>query len=161
MFCINCFHKNTSVTNSRPHKKQPSVWRRRKCNNCGALFTTIERPSLADTALVKSSSGEISAFNLGKLIVSIADAFHHTPVEGKLHALWLAQTVESTLATQVQSLTPEDIEAVTHQVLKQFDEVAAVQYAAKHQLIVSASARRRGRPSLVSRDHGMPPSLSR
>lgn len=154
MFCINCFHTNTSVANSRPHKKQPSVWRRRKCSNCGAIFTTIERPSLADTMLIRSSSGNSSAFNLGKLIISIANAFSHAPTEGKLHALWLAQTVESTLTTQVQSLTPEDIEAVTHQVLKQFDEVAAVQYAAKHQLIVSASARRRGRPSLVSRDHG-------
>ena len=161
MFCINCFHTNTSVTNSRPHKKQPSVWRRRKCNNCGTLFTTIERPSLADTALITSSSGEASPFNLGKLIISIANAFSHTPSEGNLHALWLAQTVESTLATQVQSLTPEDIEAVTHQVLKQFDEIAAVQYAAKHQLIVSASTKRRGRPSLLSRDHGTPPSPSR
>ena len=154
MFCINCFHTNTSVTNSRPHKKQPSVWRRRKCANCNAVFTTIERPSLTDTVQVRSLAGASIPFNLGRLVVSIANAFSHNPSEGKMQALWLAQTVESTLATQVQLLTPEDIEAVTHQVLKQFDEVAAVQYAAKHQLIVSVSARRRGRPSLVSRDHG-------
>lgn len=148
MFCINCFHGKTSVTNSRPHKKQPSVWRRRACDNCGAVFTTVERPSLADSTPVQLPSGGADSFNLGTLIISIAEAFSHAPRAGKHHALWLAQTVESTLATQVKSITPEDIEAVTHQVLKQFDELAAMQYAAKHQLIVSV--RRRGRPSLVS-----------
>lgn len=148
MFCINCFHPKTSVTNSRPHKKQPSVWRRRACEKCGTMITTIERPSLADSTPVQLASGSADSFNLGILLISISEAFSHAPRAGKQHALWLAQTVESTLATQVRSITPEDIEAVTHQVLKQFDELAAMQYAAKHQLIVSV--RRRGRPSLVS-----------
>ena len=148
MFCINCFHSKTSVANSRPHKKQPSVWRRRVCSKCGSVFTTLERPSLVDSTPIQLPSGGTDSFNLGILIISIARAFSHAPEAGKHHALWLAQTVESTLVTQIQSLTPEDIEAVTHQVLKQFDELAAMQYAAKHKLIISV--RRRGRPSLVS-----------
>jgi hypothetical protein len=47
-----------------------------------------------------------------------------------------------------------------HAVLKKFDEVAAIQYAAKHQLIVSVATKRRGRPSLVSpvRPSGVSPS---
>ncbi|MEP6710106.1 MAG: hypothetical protein ABJA64_00105 [Candidatus Saccharibacteria bacterium] len=136
------------MTNSRPHKKQPVVWRRRKCEACGTVFTTVERPSLADNTPVHLPDGTIDSFNLGRLIVSIADSFSHAPVEGKSSALWLAQTVETTIASQLKTITPEDIEAVTHQVLKKYDELAAVQYAAKHQLIVSV--RRRGRPSLVS-----------
>lgn len=146
MFCINCFHTNTQVTNSRPHKKQPSVWRRRSCKNCGTVFTTYERPSLADNTPISLPDNQSDTFNLGKLILSIARSFTHSPSEGEYIALWLAQTVEDTLSTQRQVITPDDITATTHQVLKQFDELAAVQYAARHNLI--SSTRRRGRPSL-------------
>ena len=149
MFCINCFHENTSVTNSRPHKKQPSVWRRRRCTQCGAVFSTIEVPSLAQNTPVYAPSGLREPFNLGQLVISIAEAFTHQPDAGKKQALWLAQTVELTLSTQhPASLTSEDIAAVTHTILKRFDELAAIQYAARHRLIVSVSTKRRGRPSL-------------
>jgi transcriptional repressor NrdR len=150
MFCINCFHTNTSVANSRPNKKQPQVWRRRKCPKCGAVFTTYERPSLADNTPISRPDGTTDTFNLGKLLISISKAFTHSPIDAEYNALWLAQTVEDTLSTQRKVITPEDIEATTHQVLKQFDELAAVQYAAQHQLI--SSTRKRGRPSL--RVHG-------
>lgn len=150
MFCVNCFHKNTSVANSRPHKKQPQIWRRRKCSQCGMIFTTYERPSLADNKPIHRSDGTTSTFNLGKLIISISKSFTHNPKEAAHNSLWLAQTVEDTLSTQYKTITPEDIEVVTHQTLKRFDELAAVQYAAQHRLI--SSTRRRGRPSL--REHG-------
>lgn len=151
MFCINCFHTNTSVSNSRPHKKQPVVWRRRTCAHCGITFTTLERPSLAANTPVYTTTGEQTIFNLGRLIISIAAAFAHNPTQAKEVSLWLAQTVENTLSTQINTITPEDIAATTHQTLKRFDELAAVQYGAQHQLI-SSTRRRAGRPSL--REHG-------
>lgn len=150
MFCINCFHKNTRVTNSRPSKKQPSVWRRRECPICHTLFTTYERPSLADNKPIYLPSGKTDTFNLGKLTLSIAQAFTHDRKTAEYHALWLAQTVEDTLSSQRENITPEDIEATTHTVLRRFDELAAVQYAARHRLIVSAR-QRPGRPSLRER----------
>jgi transcriptional repressor NrdR len=149
MFCINCFHKNTTVANSRPHKKQPDVWRRRQCAQCGITFTTHERPSLADNKPIVLPSGRTDTFNLGKLILSISKSFTHAPQEAEYNALWLAQTVEDTLSTEREVITPEDIEATTHAVLKRFDELAAIQYAAQHQLITSL--KRRGRPSLHER----------
>lgn len=149
MFCVNCFHPNTRVSNSRAHKKHPSVWRRRSCPKCHTTFTTYERPSLADNKKVTLPTGETEQFNLGKLIISIAAAFTHRPDEAKYHSLWLAQTVEDILSTEYPVFTPDDIAAVTHQTLKQFDELAAVQYAARHGLI--ASTKRRGRPSLSER----------
>lgn len=147
MFCINCFHAKTSVANSRPHKKQPSVWRRRSCAHCGAAFTTYERPSLAENTPINLPDGTTDTFNLGRLIISIAASFSHNPNEGRYNALWLATTVEDTLSSQRTHITPEDIAATTHHVLRQFDELAAIQYAAQHQLI-SSTRRRRGRPSL-------------
>jgi transcriptional regulator NrdR family protein len=94
--------------------------------------------------------GSTDTFNLGKLILSIAKAFTHSSDDAQYNALWLAQTVEDALSTEHQIIiTPEDIEATTHQVLKKFDELAAIQYAAQHQLI--SSTRKRGRPSLRER----------
>lgn len=96
-------------------------------------------------------SGDHETFNLGQLIISIAESFSHNPSDGEKYALWLAQTVETVLSTQHPSrLSVEDIEATTHAVLRSFDEVAAIQYAAKQQLIISGATKRRGRPSLVS-----------
>jgi transcriptional regulator NrdR family protein len=146
---------NTRVTNSRPNKKRPSVWRRRQCQACHAIFTTHERPSLADNKPIHLSDGTTDTFNLGKLIISIAQAFTHTPQTAQYSALWLAQTVEDALSTEHQIITPAEIEATTHQVLKRFDEAAALQYAIKHQLLTS-TRRRPGRPSLHERDQSTP-----
>jgi transcriptional repressor NrdR len=147
MFCINCFHEDTRVNNSRSNKKQPTVWRRRRCPRCGTIFTTYERPSLAHNKQVDLTGGKNTPFNLGKLIQSIAKAFPHNRHDAEYSTLWLAMSVEDTLSTQRETITPADIAAITHDVLRRYDELAAVQYAARHQLIVST--RRRGRPSLV------------
>lgn len=149
MFCINCFNKSTKVSNTRPSKKQPHIWRRRSCDKCGIVFTTRERPSLADNKPILLPSGKKDDFNLGKLILSISRAFTHNRYEAEYSALWLAQTVEDTLSTEQETITLEDIEATVHHVLKQYDELAAIQYAAQHNLI--SSTRKRGRPSL--REH--------
>lgn len=148
MFCVNCFRKTTNVTNSRPRKGSPSVWRRRKCASCNTLFTTIERPSLSDNKLVFLPEGKSDTFNLGRLIISIAASFSHDPKKSKYDSLWLAQTIEDTLSTEYSIFTVDDIAAVTHQTLRKFDELAAIQYAAKHQLITST--RRPGRPSVTN-----------
>jgi transcriptional repressor NrdR len=158
MFCINCFHSRTAVTNSRGNKKQPSIWRRRKCPECGALFTTYERPSLADNKAIQLQDGHTEAFNLGKLIISIAKAFAHLPKEAAYNSLWLAQTVEDRLSSQREVIAAEDIAAVTHDALRHFDELAAVQYAAQHRLI--SSTRRRGRPSWHEHEPQTPQSPS-
>jgi transcriptional regulator NrdR family protein len=102
-----------------------------------------------DNKTLSLSDGRSDTFNLGRLIISIANAFTHSPVKAKYDSLWLAQTVENALSTEYSIITTDDIAAVTHQVLKKFDELAAVQYAAKHGLI--ASTKRRGRPSLSER----------
>lgn len=145
MFCINCFHPATSVTNSRSKKKQALIWRRRRCSHCGTTFTTHEKPSLEANQKVHSRSGEEQTFNLGRLIISISKAFAHSEETAKSHSLYLAETVEQQLSTQKQIITPEEIAALTHATLRRFDELAALQYAAKHDLVTSI--RKRGRPS--------------
>lgn len=148
MFCINCFHRTTQVTNSRPHKKRAQVWRRRQCQKCHHTFTTLERPALDYNQKIDLPDHTRGTFHLGKLIISISKAFSHSNKSAVYDSLWLAQSVEEFLSTQHSaSITPQDIAAATHQILKQYDEVAALQYALQHQLLTS-TRRRRGRPSL-------------
>ena len=134
MFCIKCFNPKTQVTNSRPHKKQPTIWRRRSCKKCQTIFTTLERPSL-DGIQITDDEGSTKPFNLGRLVISIANAFAHDPSQGREQAWWLAQTVETTLATEHPHPTSEEVAAVVHQVLERYDRLAAMQYAAKHRLV--------------------------
>lgn len=155
MFCINCFHPNTSVTNSRPLKKRPQIWRRRRCGACGNLFTTRELPSLADNQSVLNLKNNTSSyFNLGLLSISIYKAFSHDLPHGEKVCLHLAQTVESILSTEREQLNNEDIEAFTYKVLQRYEPLAAMQYAAQHGLLVN-TRRRRGRPLLVLREPPM------
>lgn len=71
------------------------------------------------------------------------------PDQGKSDVLWLAQTIETLLVAQtMSSVTAEQVIHTAYGVLKKYDELAAVQYAAQHQII--SSLRRRGRPSLAS-----------
>lgn len=150
MICINCFHAKTYVTNSRPHKKSSGVWRRRQCQLCGVPFTTYEKPALDDSVTVHygKANGDVKAsFSLSKLTLSIAASFSHDQTTRELHSLPLAETVEQLLISQVKHPSADDIAATTHQVLRRFDEIAALQYAATHGL-VSATRTKRGRPSV-------------
>jgi transcriptional repressor NrdR len=150
MICIYCFHVKTSVANSRPHKKQPQNWRRRTCQACNKTFTTYERPS-SDELLVKRTNGSTEGFNLGKLIQSIARASTHNKKQADYDSLHLARTIELGLVTRAGdtlTIATEIISDMTHSTLKRYDELAAMQYAMQHGLIVSV--RRRGRPSTTA-----------
>lgn len=144
MICINCFHDKTNIVNSRGHKKHPSTWRRHRCPQCQTTFTTYEQPTL-DGSYVLGRDGQQRPFNLGKLIISIAHSFQHDTDEGASASLALAQTVQEKLLIQHREISSEDIMAVTHHTLECYDPVAAMQYAAQHDLITTK--RRRGRPS--------------
>lgn len=40
--CPYCGHGMSSITDTRPNKKESWIRRRRQCDNCGQRFTTIE-----------------------------------------------------------------------------------------------------------------------
>lgn len=151
MLCINSHDEPTKVINSRANKKAPIVWRRRQGVDSGITFTTYERPSLAENTQLLKKDGTVTTFNLGKLILSIAAAFSHNVQAAQYDSLWLAQTIEDKLSMNTtHPLTPALISQTTHLTLKRFDELAAIQYAAKHHLI--SSIRKRGRPSFNEND---------
>lgn len=145
MICPNCFHTKTTVTNSRGNKTRAATWRRRRCAHCQTDFTTYELPSL-DNQPVLGRDREQRSFCLGKLIVSISRCFQHDPDRAGAASYHLAQTIEQHLILQTPSPSVDDIAAITHTALQRYDAVAAIQYAAQHDLL--SGRRRPGRPSL-------------
>lgn len=152
MICIYCFHKKTSVVNSRTHKKQPQVWRRRQCKDCGKLFTSYERPDSSDI-IVRYTDATQQPFTLGALVLSIAKAAQHNPEQARYDSYALALTIElaviqATAKSDTTTIAAQDISHIAYTILKRFDELTAMQYAMQHKLVTSI--RRRGRPSTIS-----------
>ena len=148
MICINSLNESTKVINSRASRKSPVVWRRREGVRSGITFTTYERPALAENKKLTLPDNKQDVFNLGRLILSIAAAFTHDRKKAQYDSLWIAQTIEDKLSMSPADLTPNLIARTTYETLKNFDEIAAIQYGAKHHIVTSV--RKRGRPSLAT-----------
>ena len=140
MVCIYCGH-STNVINSRPQKRTHQTWRRRACTNCGAIFTTHEVVELESSVVVRHIDGRLDAFRRDKLLISIYKAMGHRekPIDD---AGALAATITSKLLdlSKTAAIEAADISKVTFQVLKRFDDAAAVQYAAYHRKSLSTSS---------------------
>lgn len=149
MICVKCFHRKTTVNNSRPHKTTPSIWRRRQCLRCGHVFTTVETPELTNIASV---NGE--PLSTARLTVELAHYLSHRGHEAADDASWLAITIVHTIwNNQNTALTGGELSAIIHPILDRFDPAAGLRYGMEHGLITSTSQAqpRRGRPRLKPR----------
>jgi transcriptional repressor NrdR len=152
MFCINCFHKKTNVTNSRGHKKAPSIWRRRTCPECGFAFTTYESFALDELLLIETSNVG-KPYNRGKLLASLIDSLRPTG-DDLSQAYWLVLTVEEKLldkqrrTSSWQKVNSEALARIVYDTLLAYNTVAGYTYGAAHGLISMGQKRKRGRPSI-------------
>ena len=133
MVCIYCGSR-TSVTNSRPQKRLNRTWRRRECQNCHAVFTSVEAADLSGSIVVRHAHSPVQPFNRDKLFVSLYRALGHRKTAVDDAGALCDTIVAKLLHGEAQaSISPADIVKTAHTVLKRFDEAAAVQYAAYHQ----------------------------
>lgn len=132
MVCTYC-GANTQVINSRLQKRSNSVWRRRKCVACNAIFTTSEQVDYEKTWVVQYSAREVRPFMRDQLLVSIYNSLRHR-ASALADAEGLTNTVISMLTKQIQNgtLQARDIAAATHVVLNRFDQPGAISYQAFH-----------------------------
>lgn len=132
MVCTYC-GAETQVINSRLQKRSNSVWRRRKCIACKAIFTTSEQVDYEKTWVVQYSARTLAPFMRDRLLVSIYNSLRHRPT-ALPDAEGLTNTVIAALTKNIQSgtLTAHDIAETTHAVLKRFDQPAAISYQAFH-----------------------------
>lgn len=144
MLCIQCSSPSTAVTNSRPHKKQPRVWRRRHCLNCGADFTTQEKPALdAKVYVIETKTGQKQPFYQGKIIYAIIRSFAHDEQFGINNALPLSETVITLLLPMGPVIETSAIAETCYKVLLRFDPSAAAQYALTHGMTTRPVRRRK------------------
>lgn len=131
MKCPYCQHE-TRVTNSRPQLRRNSIWRRRLCTSCGAVFTSTEHIDLEKSLMVEHA-GALSPFLRDKLFVSLYDSVRHRKT-ALSDATALTDTVISQVfATLSDGQTSRSVIArLCHEVLKRFDSAAAVHYQAYH-----------------------------
>ena len=73
MECPYCHKSLTEVTNSRPTKGNTQIWRRRKCSNCGEIYTTHEIIDLSHLVVIKKT-GKSEMFSRIKLYSGIYGA---------------------------------------------------------------------------------------
>jgi len=73
MECPYCHSLQTEVKNSRSTLKETQIWRRRKCLECFAVFTTHEVVDLSHLVVIKKS-GDSEIFARSKLYSGIYGA---------------------------------------------------------------------------------------
>ncbi len=120
------------MVNSRLQKKDNQIWRRRRCSDCGAVFSTGEAAQLS-LAWQVSDSGRPKPFSRDKLFLSLHDSCGHRRT-ALSDARGLTETVISKLAAHVKDGTVDkgDITGVVQVALNRFDKAASVHYAARH-----------------------------
>lgn len=132
MVCIYCGSK-TSIINSRLVKKSGQKWRRHRCDQCKAIFTTTEDYQLDSCLLVShlANSKIPEVFSKYKLFLSIHGAVRHLERPADV-AGDLTNTVINAICGQ-KPLKPvissADISNAVIRVLKRYDATAAVRYA--------------------------------
>lgn len=132
MVCIFC-QSETEVYNSRPQTRSNSVWRRRRCKQCGSVFSTKEQIDYSQSIVVRTRSKRLEPLQRDKLFVTIHDSLKHRKT-----ALDDASALTDTILNRVMpmqhnaQLETKQIIEVSLKVLEKFDKVAAVHYRAFH-----------------------------
>lgn len=130
MVCIYCGEK-TQTVNSRGNSKGHQVWRRRKCTNCNAVFTTDEQADLGLAIRVKTESS-LQPFLYEKLYSDVYDSLTHRKT-AYTDAKGLTATIISKLIPCKSGvLETKEIKEAVFSVLNRFDKAAATHYQAHH-----------------------------
>ena len=134
---MNCTYcgSETQVVNSRLQKRLNQVWRRRKCTNCGAIFSTHEAADYEASWRVLGANGSLHPFLRNKLLISLHKSLGHRS-KAVEDATGLLETIIALLRSQADRGTLEvsEIALTVQQVLRNFDNAAATHYAAFHKL---------------------------
>lgn len=133
MVCIYCSGV-TKVTNSRLQKRANQIWRRRKCLECGAIFSTEEQ-AITDKSISFQKAGHLEPFSREKLLLSVYEALRHRKTAIS-DATALCDTVWSKASLSITdgAIQRDDLVRVTADILKRFDTAGATAYLAFHPL---------------------------
>jgi transcriptional regulator NrdR family protein len=110
------------------------VWRRRKCVNCGAIFSTLEGVNISQALSVQKKNG-LEPFSRDTLLITVYDSLRHRKTALQ-DATALTSTIISTLTPLADNavIDRDVIVTVTGTILQRFDKPAATHYQAFHPL---------------------------
>lgn len=132
MVCVQC-GSPTQVINSRHQKRANQVWRRRRCRQCSAVFTSEESAAYGAAWAVLGPSGALKPFSRDKLFLSLHRSLQHrsTALED---AAGLTDTVIEKLSGAVKDgvIESRTIVSTVQVALTRFDKAAGTHYAAFH-----------------------------
>lgn len=146
MVCIYCQTK-LRVYNSRPQLTRNQTWRRRACEACGAVFTSIESIDLSQSLIVskpadngRHASGGIlenhetlHPFERDKLYISLYESLRHrNTAASDARGLCDTVTVHIIASARDGHVTARTIVRHALNTLQRFDTAAATHYAAFH-----------------------------
>jgi len=141
MVCPYCQHTDTSVTNSRQHRREPRIWRRRRCSRCKTTFTTYEELAKKDLPHIKTPRGT-TVFSVPRLMSSIYTCLPTTSDNRADDAYALATTVYMQLSAATGShLSLTDITTTTYEVISRFDPTSGLRYGVDHGIITPQANR--------------------
>jgi transcriptional repressor NrdR len=126
--CPFCSHEDSQVKDSRPAEDGSAIRRRRQCEDCGARFTTFERPQLRELTVVKSENRR-EPFDRTKLERSLAIALRKRPVPQE-RIDKLLSSIQRQLETSGDSeIASSAIGELVMKGLKALDSVAYIRFA--------------------------------
>ena len=129
MVCIYC-GKDSKVTNSRLQKRANSVWRRRHCLKCAAVWTTLERTE-ARSAFRVLQDDSMHDFVPELLLISLYEALRHKKTAASDAAALCATVLQQVQKKHQAVITTAEIKKAAYTVLVRFDKTAAAVYKAR------------------------------
>lgn len=129
MVCIYC-SGDSKVTNSRLQKRSNSVWRRRKCLLCGAVWTSVEATE-ARSAYRVSKGNSVHDFTPELLLISLYEALRHRKTAVTDAAALCDTVIQQLQKKRRATIYSADIKKTSHAVLLHFDKTAAAVYLAR------------------------------
>lgn len=133
MVCSYCQHK-TQVINSRLQKQQNTVWRRRRCLQCGAIVTTEETVRYDNAFRLQRPDGALEPFSRDKLLLSLHASLGHRPTAVDDATALCATIIGQIIASAPQAAVIElaTLREIAATCLSRYDEAAATHYRAYH-----------------------------
>ena len=141
MVCPYCQHRDTNVTNSRQHRDQPRIWRRRQCTRCKTTFTTYESVAEKELPLiVDPNKKKPVTFSMPKLLISIYECLPADDPKRADNAQALALSVYHELSERTSAeLERSAIAKTAYEVITRYNARSGLSYGVSHGLITPES----------------------
>ncbi|MBU4193722.1 MAG: transcriptional regulator NrdR [Actinobacteria bacterium] len=128
MRCPYCDNRKTKVIDSRAIEDGSAIRRRRRCTECGSLFTTFERRETVGLMVVKRD-GVRERYSREKLTSGFKKACSKLDVSADVIERSIARIEEEIMKGQGKDISASVLGDMVMESLRQLDEIAYLRFA--------------------------------